>query len=66
MNNPVCGGANVDWNQYWAEHEAPQEKDQKEARIQYSKSLWIHEDAELGRKLGPCTTAGQQLRRSTS
>ena len=41
-------GQKWDWNEYWAKQEAPQEKAQKEARDQHSKSLWIHEDAELG------------------
>ena len=37
----------VAWNKNGATQPAPQEKTQREARKQYRKSMWIHEDAEL-------------------
>ena len=40
--------AQVDWNANKAMQEVPQEKDQKEARNQYSLFFSIHEGAELG------------------
>ena len=39
--------AKVAWNENRVVQQAPQGEARREARNQYSKSMWIHEDAEL-------------------